>query len=44
MISPYLRNIINNHKTQGEWKVHSGNEVIDFKTQGERKIEINNDN
>ena len=29
---------------QGEWKVHSDNEVIDCKTQGERKIEINNDN
>ena len=25
IIRPYLSNIINNHKTQGEWKVHSGN-------------------
>ena len=28
MIRPYLRDIMNNLKTQGEWKVHSGNEVI----------------
>ena len=27
--------IINNHKTQGEWKVHSGNTVIDYKFKGE---------
>ena len=42
MIRPYLRDIINNHKTQGEWKVQSGNEVI-LKL---RSIEnsINNDN
>ena len=32
MIKPYLRNIINYHKTQGEWKVYSGNTVIDYKT------------
>ena len=32
MIKPYLRNIINDHKTQGEWKVYSGNTVIDYKT------------
>ena len=24
MIKPYLRNVINNHKTQGEWQIHSG--------------------
>ena len=29
MIMPYLSDIINNHKTQGKWKVHSGNKVID---------------
>ena len=34
MIRAYLRDIINDHKTQGEWKVHSGNEVIDHKPQG----------
>ena len=35
MIRPYLRDIINNLKTQGKWKVHSGNEVINYKTQGQ---------
>ena len=40
MIKPYLSNIINNHKTQGKWKVHSGNTVIDYKTQGEWKIQL----
>ena len=34
MIRLYLSDIINGHKTQGEWKVHSGNTVIDYKTQG----------
>ena len=24
IIRPYLRDIINDHKTQGEWEVHSG--------------------
>ena len=40
MIMPYLSDIINNHKTQGKWKVHSGNKVIDQKTQGEWKIHL----
>ena len=40
MIRPYLRDIINDHKTQGEWKVHSRNDIIDFKTQGEWKIQL----
>ena len=31
MIIPYLRNIINDHKTQGEWKVYSSNTVTDYK-------------
>ena len=38
MIKPYLRDIINDHKTQGEQKLHSGNEVIDYKTLGEKKL------
>ena len=39
MIKPYLRDmIINNHKTQGECKVHSGNDLIDYKTQAEWKV------
>ena len=29
MIRPYLRDIMNDHKTQGKWKVHSGNKVND---------------
>ena len=29
MIRPYLRNIINDHKTQ-ELKIYSDNEVIDY--------------
>ena len=40
MIRPYLRDTINDHKNQGEWKVYSGNEVIDYKTQGEWKIQL----
>ena len=40
MIIPYLTDIINDHKTQGEWKVHSGNEIINYKTQGEWKIQL----
>ena len=40
MIRPYLRDIINDHKTQEEWKIHPGNTVIDYKTQGEWKIQL----
>ena len=40
MIRPYLRDIINDHKTQEEWKIHLGNTVIDYKTQGEWKIQL----
>ena len=40
MIRPYLSDIINDHKTQGEWKIHSGNTVIDYKTEGEWKIKL----
>ena len=40
MIRSYLRDIINDHNIQVEWKVHSGNEVIDYKTQGEWKIQL----
>ena len=32
MIRTYLRDIVNEHKTQKLWKVHSGNIVIDYKT------------
>ena len=33
MIKPYLREIKNDHKYQGEWKVCSGNTIIDYETQ-----------
>ena len=33
MIRPYLSNIINDHKTPKNLKVHSSNEVFDYKTQ-----------
>ena len=32
---PYLTDIINSHKTQGEWKIHSGNIITEHKIQGE---------
>ena len=37
MMTPYLINIANDHKNQGEWKIYSGNTVIDYKTEGEWK-------
>ena len=40
MIKPYLSNIINDHKTQGKWKVHSDNTIIDYKTQGGWEIQL----
>ena len=35
VIRSYLSDIINNHKTQGKWKIHSSNIITDYKTQGE---------
>ena len=35
MIKPYLSDIINDHKTQGKWRIHSGNKIIEHKTQSE---------
>ena len=40
MIRPYLSDIINDHKTQGEWRIHSGNTIIKHKTQVEWKIQL----
>ena len=40
IIRPYLSDITNNHKTQGEWKIHSGNILTDYKTQEEWKIHL----
>ena len=39
-MEPYLRDLINDPKTQGEWKVHSGNTVIYQKTQRKQKIKL----
>ena len=35
MIRPYLSDIINDHKTQGKWTIHSGTTITEHKTQGE---------
>ena len=41
MIRPYLSDMINDHKTQEVWKVHSSYKVIDYKTTlGEWKIQL----
>ena len=41
MIRPYLSNIINDHKTPKNLRVHSSNEVIYYVTQFEKwKIQL----
>ena len=40
VIRPYLIDIINDHKTQGEWRIHSGNIIIKNKTQREWKVSL----
>ena len=40
MIKPYLSDIINYQKTQGEWIIHSGNAIIKHKTPSEWKIQL----
>ena len=40
IIKLYLSDTINNHKTQGEWKIHSVNIITDYKTQEEWKIHL----
>ena len=40
MIRPYLSDIINDHKTQAKWRIHSGNKTIEHKTQSESKIQL----
>ena len=40
MIRPYLSDVINNHKTHGEWRIHSGNTITERKTQSEWKIQL----
>ena len=40
MIRPYLSYIINGHKTQGEWRIHSVNTIIKHKIKSEQKIQL----
>ena len=40
MIRSYLSDIIYDQKTQGEWRIHSGNTIINHKTRGEWKIHL----
>ena len=40
MIRPYLSNMINDHKTQDQGKIHSVNTITEHKTQGEWKIHL----
>ena len=40
MIKPYLSDIISNHKTQGKWRIHSGNTITEHKTQSEWKSQL----
>ena len=39
-IKPYLSDIIDNHKTRGEWRIHSGNTITGHKTPSEWKIQL----
>ena len=40
LIRPYLSDMMNNHKTQGTWRIHAGNKRIEHKTQNEWKIQL----
>ena len=40
IIRLYLRDIINDHETQGEWRIHSGNTITERKTQSEWKAQL----
>ena len=40
IIIPSLRDIINDYKNQGKWRIHSGNKIIERKTQSEWKIQL----
>ena len=40
MIRPYLSDIINDHKTEGEWRIHSGNAIIKHKTRSKWTIQL----
>ena len=39
-IKPYVSDMINDHKTQGTWRIHyPGNKIIEHRTQSEWKIQ-----
>ena len=40
MIRPYLSYMINDNKTQGKWRIYSGNKIIEHKTKSEWKIQL----
>ena len=40
LIRPFLSDIINNHKAQGKWRIHSGNTMTEHETQEEWKIHL----
>ena len=40
MVRPYLSDMINDPKIQGECRIHSGNTITEHKTQGECKIHL----
>ena len=40
MIRPYLSDIINDNKTQSEWRIHSVNTIIKHETQSKWKIQL----
>ena len=43
IIRPYLSDIKNDHKTQGRWRIHSGNNMMDGKTRNNVKITMFNE-
>ena len=40
MIRLYWSDVINDHKTPGEWRIHPGSTIIKTKTQSEWKIQL----
>ena len=40
IIKPYLNDIINDHKTQEKWRIHSSNKIIKCKNQNKWKIQL----
>ena len=40
MIKSYLSDIMNDHKTRGKWRIHSGDKILERKTQSEWKIQL----